>query len=90
MIFSESHVDCISVNDFAARVGFSVPTIRRRIKDGSIRICQPGGPGTRLSIPLSELTRLLAQIPDAATATKTRPSSHKPIAGPAPKWKQRN
>ncbi|WP_437191160.1 hypothetical protein [Planctomicrobium sp. SH527] len=90
MIFPESHVDCISVKDFAARVGFSTPTVRRRIKDGSIRICQPGGPGTRLSIPLTELTRLFEQPSDAATATKTGPSSHKPIAGPAPKWKQRH
>src|SRR5690606_20235405 len=85
---SQFPTDCVSIDEFAARVGFSVPTVRRRIRDGAIRICQPGGPGTRLSIPLSELTRLLEQTSDAGTATNARPSARKPIAGPQPKWKQ--
>ncbi|HWL10823.1 MAG TPA: excisionase family DNA-binding protein [Planctomicrobium sp.] len=83
---SDSHPNYLSVEEFAARVGFSVPTVRRRIQDGSIRVWQPGGPGTRLSIPLSETERLLQE---SALPVKTPVSrSPKPLSGRTPRWKE--
>lgn len=47
----------LSKKDFAKQIGLSLPTIDRRLKDGSIRALKLGG---RILIPYSELDRLIA------------------------------
>ena len=47
----------LSKKDFSEQVGLSLPTIDRRLKDGSIRFLRLGG---RVLIPQSELDRLAA------------------------------
>ena len=41
----------ISIEEYARRTGFSISTIRRRIKDKTIVLFQPGGRRTRMSFP---------------------------------------
>jgi hypothetical protein len=46
------------LNEFAARVGKSRPTIRRWMNKKRLRYVQPNGPGTPREIPTSEYQRL--------------------------------
>lgn len=45
-----------SKNDFLIQLGISLPTLNRRLADGSIHSVKLGG---RVLIPISELDRLL-------------------------------
>ena len=75
----------VSPAEYAARTGLSRATVTRRLKDGALPRLQPGGPRTRVLIPVAALA------PPAAAPGKTL-SCERPAApparprGPKPKW----
>lgn len=81
----------VSPQEFARLAGFSASTLWRRIRDGSIPFWQPGGPGTRVLIPLSaiESASPSATSVPAGDAAATDCPAQKPIPGPRPRWQTR-
>ncbi|WP_145283236.1 hypothetical protein [Rosistilla oblonga] len=84
----------LSPSEFAARSGFSLSTVHRRLKAGLIQKCQSGGKNCRIVIPPSELFRVDSlQTPEAdfspqeTGVVKEQPRTQ--LAGPKPKWSQR-
>ena len=86
--------DYVSIETFAKLSDFSVSTIHRRIKDGTLPVFQPAGPGTRLTIPVTLLSTLTAvrkpanvktQPPAVETVTTL---SSKKLPGRTPAWQQ--
>jgi hypothetical protein len=74
----------VSIPEFARRSGFSHSTIRRRLRDGSLPRFQPGGPGTRIVIPLSAL-HSNAPAPEAAESGSVAvPTAER--GGRRPQW----
>jgi response regulator of citrate/malate metabolism len=47
-----------SASEFAQEIGLSKNTVRRRCQDGTFKSTQPGGEGTAIMIPFSELQRI--------------------------------
>jgi excisionase family DNA binding protein len=78
----------LSVEEFVAATGLSESTVRRRIKDGSLPVCQPGGRKSRLLIPRDALARPVEPRAAAAPPPPTRPPGPDPpsLAGPRPGW----
>ena len=79
----------LSVEEFGAVTGLSVSTVRRRIRDGSLPVFQPGGKKSRILIPGGVLTDRSRQEP---VATPPEPAAASPtpspptLAGPRPRW----
>jgi hypothetical protein len=79
----------ISPAEFAARSGLSVVTVRRRVRDRSLPAVQPGGPRTRVLIPVDALVPVRVDAPaDLAEPKPPLPTTPAPLPGPAPKWRQ--
>lgn len=76
----------ISIQEFSRLSSLSDKTIRRRVKAGDIPAWQPGGPGTRILIPISCLS-LSSELPLKASNPEpaVRDVIH-PLAGPKPRW----
>ena len=59
----------LTIDEAAALMGVSTRTIRRRLKDGSLRKALLGGRAVR--IPASELNRLCGILPQEETESET-------------------
>ena len=85
-----------SIAEFAELSGLSISTVRRRLRDGSLPIVQPGGPRTRVLVPADVLKAPvkaranMGPMDEKSTsidATESAPRHQKPIIpGPRPKW----
>jgi excisionase family DNA binding protein len=80
----------LSPEQFSEAVGCGIATVRRLIDAGKIQVYQPGGKGTRVAIPRTELESLKRRgdgeqrreaLPPTSPSTKRR-------SGPAPRWMQ--
>lgn len=83
--------DYLSVTEFSAASTLSESTIRRRIKDGTFPVWQPGGPGTRVLLSAS-LLATATEVPAKAACSpmgETRPASSSHLPGPRLRWKKR-
>ena len=92
--------ELLSPQEFSEIIGWGIATVRRRIDAGELPIYQPGGKGTRVGIPRSELNSVQRRVavvqqsetgrhPDikqAADSISKRPA--KKLPGPRPKWKK--
>src|SRR4051794_12805110 len=78
----------LSISQFSARSGLSVPTLRRYVRDGKIKALQPGGRGAKLLFPLNALESLTSVQPQVlfSTASQLAKQSRRPLAGRAPAW----
>jgi hypothetical protein len=86
----------LSLKELSELSGFSESTLRRRMKDGTLRPIQPGGPGTRMAFRYDVLEQLAAPAPldsgrahEGAHAALAESSDRRPLAhipGPRPKW----
>lgn len=80
----------LTIQEFSQKVSLSEKTVRRRIDAGQIPHWQPGGPGTRILIPVSCLS-MISQAPGNPSATKEDPAptnQDQALPGPTPRWKQ--
>ena len=78
----------LSVAEFGTLTGLSEATIRRRIKDGSLPVYQPGGRKSRLLISRSALARP-AELRAPAVPLQSPPDPPT-LAGPSPGWTRRS
>lgn len=82
--------DHLTVKEFSRRSGCSVATVWRRIKDGSLRHKQLGGPRHRVFIPRDALEPSQPTPPTddpLATEVNTQ-TSEMPLPGPKPGWRK--
>jgi hypothetical protein len=80
----------LSVAAFARLTGLSVATVRRRVRDGSVVVFQPGGPRTRVLIPWTQLQFSMPRTSREKPMAVTQDSSEcSKLSGPAPRWRQR-
>lgn len=90
--------DFLSVQEFVRSSGLSASTVRRRVRDGSLPNCQPGGSGCRVLIPADALDRLAnqeeAECPRPQEQTPmNRDDNQTPrrpepkLSGPTPRWR---
>lgn len=77
----------LSPVEFAEVTGLSPATVRRRIAERRIPIYQPGGPRTRVLIPIKALgaPERSEPVPSGSPATDAPPLGK--LAGPAPRWR---
>jgi excisionase family DNA binding protein len=80
----------LSLEEVVRLTGLSDSTVRRRVRDGSIKAVQPGGRRTRLLFDAESIGGLLSpsSAPKDAEATKS-PAAPKAIPGPTPQWRRR-
>lgn len=88
----------VSIDELHKLSGLSLSTLRRRIKDGTLRPIQPGGPRTRLLFRADVLEQFAVPSPLGPNQTTeraeeseresidTRSSVRNP--GPRPRWLQ--
>jgi len=85
-------VDSLPVDEFARRSSMSISTIRRRIRDGSLPAWQPGGPGTRLLIPVTCLPSFQVAavvVPQQKQAVNDHaPKATKRLPGSGARWRR--
>lgn len=78
----------VSLQEVVRLTGLSASTVRRRVRDGSIKAVQPGGHRTRLLFDAESLGGLLQA--NAASVTSASPSSipqSQSLSGPRPRWR---
>jgi len=75
------------LQDVVNLTGLSESTVRRRVRDGSIKAVQPGGRRTRLLVDADSLGGLLTSSATSTNATRS-PDQSTPtqLAGPRPRW----
>jgi hypothetical protein len=90
----------VSPQEFHQLTSWSESTVRRRIRDGSLPVIQPGGPRTLILIDLAALSgaahaAMTGANPVSAAAPAAEPHQDgNPILpiprprGPTPRWKQ--
>ena len=82
----------LSRREFSKRLGISIATLDRLLKEKKIPFEQPGGLRHRVMIPIIALD-VLRQIREKET---TPTSSEKPVkspdvlSGPTPRWRRKN
>lgn len=86
----------LDVNEFSQLTGLSAATIRRRVRDGSIKAYQPGGPNKKLLIPRDALEAgtTTGRVDPGPGRSSTpmpsddpwQPSRSRPPRGPPPRW----
>jgi hypothetical protein len=72
----------VTVEEYVRLTSLSDKTVRRRIRDGSIIIWQPGGPGTRILIPavgLPSRQPAVVQATQAPVAPSQARKTNEPI-----------
>jgi len=81
----------LSVTEFSAASGLSDSTIRRRIKDGTFQVWQPGGPGTRVLLLVSLLRQAAESSlnPAGSPVQESKPAASSHLPGPRLRWKKR-
>jgi hypothetical protein len=86
--------DYLSPAEFSERSGLSLATVYRRLRDRSLPSAQPGGPRTRVLIPVDALgtkavpPEILEAPSPPIERTITNPTTPPPLPGPAPKWRR--
>ncbi|HCS50403.1 MAG TPA: hypothetical protein DIW81_02230 [Planctomycetaceae bacterium] len=80
----------LTIEECSQRVSLSDSTIRRRIREGKIPFWQPGGPGTRILIPVDALLSSADCSPDAENSSKPsfRDRDKSSLPGPTAKWRR--
>jgi len=80
----------LTIEQFCKRTTLSESTIRRRIKEGSLKIWQPGGKGTRVLIAASQLFQPgeKSSKSDRPLSTGNKPVPSHRLPGPVPRWKK--
>lgn len=76
----------VTIQELSRDLGYSVPTLRRWVKQGRIPVCQPGGKGGKLTFRLDAVLRA---VDSAATVMTTTPLNQISLRGPRPKWAKR-
>jgi hypothetical protein len=78
----------LTYQDLHLKTGFSLSTLRRRVKEGRIPFFQPGGPRTRVVFPADVVELLLSQSPvsEQPQTPVAAPPSPAAQRGPRPKW----
>jgi hypothetical protein len=86
----------ISITKLSAISGLSVSTLRRRVKDGSLPVIQPGGRRSRLlfrrdvldtlSTVAHESTSTPAPSAEEAPCEDPTTPAVQPLPGPRPRW----
>jgi excisionase family DNA binding protein len=80
---------CLSYAELSAQTGFSLSTLRRRVREGKLPFIQPGGPRSRIAFPADTVARLLNSISESTTSSREpRPAAPPRPRGPRPKWLQ--
>lgn len=86
----------LSVDEFAAELGVSTKTIRRRISNGDLYVSQTGGKHHVIRIPRGELERLKTGAQPDGCAPVLRGDDgddeeqiKQPLSGPKPAWQRR-
>lgn len=74
----------VTKHELAARTGLSAATIQRLKDQGRIPFFQPAGKGGKLLFPPDAVERALSAVSESSIA----PTGTKPLAGPAPRWRQ--
>lgn len=84
----------LPLKEFLLHCGLSESTVRRRARDGSLRVVQVGGKGKKLLFPVDALAQSCS--PQSSTTpqgkvenTSLTPSTGTPtekISGPRPRW----
>ena len=85
----------LSPEEFSRLCGLSLATIRRYVSTGKLPFRQPGGPRSRILIPVNALAMILAEEPNLSSATDTQtetPSLQtatepEQLSGRRPRWK---
>jgi excisionase family DNA binding protein len=73
----------------SAKTGISLSTLRRRVKEGKLQHCQPGGKRTRVIFPQDVVERLMRTDDHNPEPTRESPpltGGADRRSGPAPKW----
>lgn len=79
----------ITIPEFAQRVSLSTKTIRRRIESGDLPAWQPGGPRTRVLIPVSCLAQDNTLTDESSHVHSNLPNKKsRKLSGPTPNWMQ--
>jgi len=86
----------LTVDEFAAELGVSTKTIRRRIRKGDLYASQSGGKNHAIRIPRGELERLETGAQPDGCAPVLRgvdgdeeKQSKQSLPGPKPRWQRR-
>ena len=79
----------LTVEQFVAESGLSAATVRRRIKDGSLPVLQPGGKRTAVRISRSALEPSRITSAPIESVSFEPPISQKPPAGRQPHWRSK-
>lgn len=75
----------LTLKEFSQTTGLSQSTIRRRVKDGSIKVIQLGGKRCRILFPIQALEQ--ASQPDLSKSKSLEPTpKSRPKSGPKPGW----
>lgn len=85
--------DGLTVEEYKELTSISESTIRRRIKDGTLPSWQPGGPGTRVLLPVSSLPSHQSLVTQSEPPGKQSPKPQATanisrLPGPKPRWKR--
>lgn len=75
---TETVAELLTPAEFAAAAGLSLATVRRRIREGSLPVFQPGGKRTAVRIPRSALLTTYPVRPGAADTGSRRVKSSTP------------
>ena len=80
----------LTVMEFSKKTSLSEKTVRRRIAEGKIPSWQPGGPGSRILIPISCLSTTSSFNESALhfEGSNDTKSDSEVIPGPKLHWKQ--
>jgi excisionase family DNA binding protein len=80
----------LTIQQFSQKTSLSDKTVRRRIDAGQIPYWQPGGPGTRILIPVSCLSAVSQpdEVPSVPQDCHASSDKHQPLPGPKPRWTQ--
>jgi hypothetical protein len=87
----------VPLKEFVRLSGLSEATVRRRVRDGTLRAVQIGGKGKKLLLALDTLERANTETSSAASGGRmdqvlTIPSVGAPAetrSGPRPRWTRR-
>jgi hypothetical protein len=82
----------LTIKELSERSPYSIPTLRRLVRDRKIPYFQPAGKGGKLSFPPDAIERMCI-LPDGPPGQPTESSetmSQKHLSGPRPKWTRSN
>ena len=88
-----SEMRFVTPTEFGRRVPWSMATVRRRLRDGSLPAIRPGGPGTNWLIDWEAFqkgeTKNEAAPPATTNEANYSAADHK-LSGPRPRWMRKS